>query len=146
MFLFTLVNTPVEVHFSSWLFYLSICSEHKLIVPSVCHIHFRSNPENYFYNSGYKKTWPESSSFVYVTRNCELCSSIIIWWLTLKFWFTIQNALLKDCKHFKLKNKFWSKSRPGTFNIDKLVKWKYNRRICRTVTIISIICPFYIYW
>lgn len=48
-------------------------------------------------------------SFVYITKYCKLCISLITRRLTLKFWLTIRNALLKHCKHQRQKNKFWSK-------------------------------------
>lgn len=40
-------------------------------------------------------------SFVYITKDCELCFSLKTWRLTLKFWRTIKNALLRHCRQYK---------------------------------------------
>lgn len=45
-------------------------------------------------------------SSVYITKNCELCISLITQQLTINFWLTIWNALPKPCKHLKLEINF----------------------------------------
>lgn len=44
-----------------------------------------------------------NTSFVYITKNCKVCFSLIPQRQTLKFWLTIKNTLLKHRKHQKHK-------------------------------------------
>lgn len=85
-----------QADFSIYLFVLNINTHFQAFVTFILGINLEF--------SKCKKN--DDLSFVYITKNCEPCITLITRLLKLKFWLTISISIMKHYKHWKRKNKF----------------------------------------
>lgn len=96
-------NKPVKVLFQTYSFCLLHCFAHIITDPNLCHIFFGLNQGFSYQHLKFKQR--HGLNFVQITKNCELCVSIIMQRMTL--WLIIKMPFGGEIVNTKNGKKYW---------------------------------------